>query len=191
MRIIGGRAKGRRLHSPAKGAKFANQRIRPTSDRAREALFNIIGSEIDKATVLDLYAGTGALGLEAMSRGAELAVFVDHSNSAIQIISKNIDLCGFSDKALIIKRDLSKGLSFLAKEIRGSTFHVVFVDPPYRKELSCFMLKELSKSSLLVPQALVVIEENALAELPDEVENLILVDRRRYGETGFWLFRLN
>jgi 16S rRNA (guanine966-N2)-methyltransferase len=190
LRIIGGRVKGRRLRTPAKNkTKGANQLIRPTADRAREALFSIIGREIEKATVLDLYAGTGALGLEAISRGAKLAVFVDSSTAAIQIINKNINLCGFSEKTLIFKRDLSKGLSFLAKELPKGTFQVVFVDPPYRKGLSVFMLRELGKSFLLDSQALVVIEEDVFAELPYEVENMTLVDRRHYGETGFWFYR--
>jgi 16S rRNA (guanine966-N2)-methyltransferase len=190
LRIIGGRVKGRRLRTPAKNkTKGANQLIRPTADRAREALFSIIGREIEKATVLDLYAGTGAMGLEAISRGAELAVFVDSSTAAIQIIIKNINLCGFSEKTLIFKRDLSKGLSFLAQELPKGTFQVVFVDPPYRKGLSIFMLRELGKSSLLDSQALVVIEEDVFAELPYEVENMTLVDRRHYGETGFWFYR--
>jgi 16S rRNA (guanine966-N2)-methyltransferase len=190
LRIIGGRVKGRRLRTPAKNkTKGANQLIRPTADRAREALFSIIGREIEKATVLDLYAGTGALGLEAISRGAELAVFVDTSTAAIQIITKNINLCGFSEKTLIFKRNLSKGLSFLAKELPKGIFQVVFVDPPYRKGLSVFMLRELGKSFLLDSQALVVIEEDVFAELPGEVDNMTLVDRRHYGETGFWFYR--
>lgn len=190
MRIIGGRVKGRRLRSPSKNkTKGSTQLIRPTADRAREALFNIIGREIEKAAVLDLYAGTGAMGLEAISRGAELAVFVDSSTAAIQIINKNINLCGFSEKTLIFKRDLSQGLSFLAKELPKGTFQVVFVDPPYRKGLSAFMLRELGKSFLLDSPALVVIEEDVFTELPNKVDNVTLVDRRRYGETGFWFYR--
>jgi 16S rRNA (guanine966-N2)-methyltransferase len=189
LRIIGGRAKGRRLQSPSKNKTSHTQLIRPTADRAREALFNVIGREIEKVTVLDLYAGTGALGLEAMSRGAESAVFVDKSTAAIQIINKNISLCGFSDKTLICRRDLSKGLSFLAKELPGEVFQVVFVDPPYRKGLSVFMLRELAKASLLDSQALVVIEDDTLVEFPNEVENVTLIDRRHYGDTGFWFYR--
>jgi 16S rRNA (guanine966-N2)-methyltransferase len=190
LRIIGGRVKGRRLQSPAMSkTKGANQPIRPTADRAREALFSIIGREIEGAKVLDLYAGTGALGLEALSRGADRVVFVDNNASALQIIRKNIELCGFYDQTAIFKQDLSKGLSLLTKDLSGETFQVVFVDPPYWKGLSDFMLKELAKSSLLVSQPLIVIEEDARAELPDAVENLTLIDRRRYGETGFWFYR--
>jgi len=190
LRIIGGKARGRRLQTPSKSsAKHPGRLIRPTADRAREALFSIIGRKIANATVLDLYAGTGALGLEALSRSAERAVFVDNSLQAVQIIHKNIGLCGFSDRALVLKWDLSKGLSFLAKSLPGTTFSIVFVDPPYRKGLSAEMLSELVGSDFLSPEALVVVEEDALAELPTRVADLTLVDQRRYGETGFWFYR--
>ena len=190
MRIIGGKARGRRLYTPSKNtAKFAGQSIRPTADRAREALFSIIGREIENATVLDLYAGTGALGMEALSRSAEQAVFIDNSLHAVQIIHKNIDICGFSDRALVLKWDLSKGLSFLAQKLPGTTFSIVFADPPYRKGLAAGMLTELAGSGLLCPDALVVVEEDAVEALPEQVAQLVLVDQRRYGETGFWFYR--
>ena len=191
MRIIGGRRKGRRLQTPSKDrAKYSSRLIRPTADRAREALFSIMGNEVEGATVLDLYAGTGALGLEALSRSAELAVFVDNSTKAVQIISKNIELCGFSDRTFVFKRDLLKGLSFLTKGLPETTFSVVFVDPPYRQGFSAVMLEKLASSSLLSPHALVVIEEDAaLTGLPAQVADLALVDQRSYGETGFWFYR--
>jgi len=192
LRIIGGKVKGRRLQTPSKSpAKYPSLLIRPTADRAREALFSIIGREVEGATVLDLYAGTGALGLEALSRGAELAVFVDNSTRAVQIISKNISLCGCSDKTSIFKRDLSKGLSFLTKGLPETFFSLVFVDPPYRKGISEFMLQELANSSLLTTRALIVIEEDIFTEFPDQTGVLSLNDRRRYGDTGFWFYRRN
>jgi len=190
LRIIGGKARGRRLQTPSKSsAGHPWQGIRPTADRAREALFSIIALEVEKATVLDLYAGTGALGLEALSRSAELAVFVDNSPQAIQIIKKNIDLCGFSDRALVLKRDLSKGLSFLRKQLPGIIFSLVFIDPPYRQGLSEGMLQELAEADILTPEALVIIEEDARTQLPPEMAGQFLVDQRRYGETGFWFYR--
>jgi 16S rRNA (guanine966-N2)-methyltransferase len=192
LRIIGGKVKGRRLQTPSKGkAKHSCQPIRPTADKAREALFSIISSEVESAAVLDLYAGTGALGLEALSRGAELAVFVDNNTSAVQVIRRNITLCGFPDNSFVFKRDLSKGLSFLTEGLPEKIFSVVFVDPPYRKGIAAKMLGKLANSSLLSPQALVVIEEDAFAELPTQVAGLTLVDRRRYGDTGFWFYRRN
>lgn len=190
MRIIGGKAKGRRLRTPSKStAKYSDQNIRPTADRAREALFNILGRVVANATVLDLYAGTGALGLEALSRSAEQAVFVDKSPQAIQIIKQNIALCGFSDKTTVLKRDLAKGLTFLNKQLPGLAFSLVFVDPPYRKGLSAAMLQELAESTILLPESLVIIEDDAFTELPAQVAELCRVDYRRYSETGFWFYR--
>ena len=111
MRIIAGTAKGRRLFSP--GRHKNNLRIRPTSDRARESLFNILGPlPVKGARVLDLFAGTGALGLEALSRGAEQAVLVDNDSGAITLIHKNITICGFSERTSVLRRDLMKGLFF-------------------------------------------------------------------------------
>ncbi len=190
MRIIGGKARGRRLQAlSGSTAKHSRHLIRPTADRAREALFSIIGREVEKATVLDLYAGTGALGLESLSRSAEHAVFVDNSLQAIQVINKNIELCGFSDRTLVLKWDLSNGLSFVEKIRPGATFSIVFVDPPYRKGLSTVMLHELATSGLLFSEALVVVEEDASIELPAQAAALTLVDHRQYGDTGFWFYR--
>ncbi len=151
MRIIGGTAKGRRLQTPPKSTAKRTGRpvIRPTADRAREALFSIIGSEVENGEVLDLFAGTGALGLEALSRGARSAVFVDKNSQSIKLIQKNIELCGFSDKSSVIKRDLAKSLSFLEKILPGKEFSLIFIDPPYKKGLSLNMIKELSSGSLV------------------------------------------
>jgi len=193
LRIIGGTARGRRLQTPAKSTANhrSQQKIRPTSDRSREALFNIIGGEVEGATVLDLYAGTGALGLEALSRAAKQAVFVDKNPKALQIINKNIELCGFSDRTLVLKRDLSKGLYFLLKHLPDIVFSIIFIDPPYRKGMAVTTLQEIVKTTFLLTGALVVVEEDALADLPPKVAELNLVDQRRYGETGFWLYRKN
>ena len=178
------------MRTPSKSnAKYSSPLIRPTADRAREALFNIIGREFKDVAVLDLYAGTGALGLEALSRFAQRAVFVDNNPQAIQLIEKNIDLCGFSDRTLVLKRDLSKGLIFLEKQLPEIRFSVIFIDPPYRKGFSAKMLHEVGKTNLLSTDVLVVIEEDAQAELPPGVKELKLVDQRRYGGTGFWLYR--
>jgi len=190
LRIIGGKVKGRRLQTPSRStAKTAGLLIRPTADRAREALFNIIGSEVEKATVLDLYAGTGALGLEALSRGASFAVFVDKSANAVQIIRKNIALCDFSANTGIIQGDASKSFGFLVKKFPEAFFSMVFVDPPYRKGLAAATLQELAKSPILASRPLVVIEEDVQIEFPDEISGLHLNDRRKYGDTRFWFYR--
>ena len=178
------------MQAPSKStAKSSGLSIRPTADRAREALFSIIGQEVKGSAVLDLFAGTGALGLEALSRSALQVVFVDNSPQSIQLIGKNIALCGFSDRALVLQRDLSKGLYFLEKQLPEIKFNIIFVDPPYRRGLSEIMLHELVKTNLLFYDGLVIAEEDALSELPTSVLELRQVDQRRYGDTGFWIYR--
>ena len=185
MRIIAGTTKGRRLHTPAKSSR----RIRPTADRAREAVFSIIGSEVKRAAVLDLYAGTGALGLEALSRGADSAVFVDLHNESLELINKNIDLCGFSERSQLVRRDLTKGLSFLEQISPAKGYDLIFIDPPYGKELASKALSDLGNTKLLTKDTLVIAEEESAAIFAEEYNGLRLFDRRRYGDTGFWLFR--
>ncbi|MDP2107041.1 MAG: RsmD family RNA methyltransferase, partial [Desulfobulbaceae bacterium] len=110
MRIIAGQAKGRRLAAPG---ERSGKTIRPTADRAREALFSILGWDLMReAAVLDLFAGTGALGLEALSRGANKAVFVDNNPLAIDLILQNITICGFADRSHVAHHNLMKGLAF-------------------------------------------------------------------------------
>ena len=193
MRIVGGTAKGRRLQTPSKSSAGPRDSllIRPTADRAREALFSIIGKAVEGAAVLDLFAGTGALGLEALSRGAQSAVFVDKSSRSIDLIRKNVELCGFSEKAIIIKRDLAKSLSFLEKLLPGKEFSIVFIDPPYRKTLCLKILKELSSGNILASSGIVVAEDDSGNELPESIGSLNMFDRRKYGDTGFWLYRAN
>lgn len=185
MRIIAGTAKGRRLQTPAKSSR----RIRPTADRAREALFSIIGAEVVGATVLDLYAGTGAMGLEALSRGAASAVFVDLHNEALSLIGKNIELCGFADRARVVRRDLTKGFLFLEQTAPATGFDLVFIDPPYGKALASRALVGLADLKLLAENTLVIAEEESGAVFVETYQGLRLCDRRRYGDTGFWLFR--
>jgi 16S rRNA (guanine966-N2)-methyltransferase len=204
LRIISGSARGLKLKGPH------GQAIRPTSDRAREALFNIIGSRVQDALVLDLFAGTGALGLEALSRGARHVTFVDNSPDALVLIKNNLQLFqkiatskqgestpaegGLSlssrKPASVIKCDLRKELCFINKErkVLPSCFDLIFLDPPYAKELSLQTLTYLDKSAFLAEQGLLVVEDHAEVELPEAFSTLIIVDKRRYGDTGFWFY---
>ncbi len=187
MRIIGGVAKGRKLFTP--GSRFKGPVVRPTSDRAREAVFNILGQSVLEARVLDLFAGTAAMGLEALSRGACSAVFVEKHPVALGLAQKNIELCGFSDKSLLVKGDLSKGLFFLRRIIPEAVFSLVFLDPPYKSGLTLEILTELAASDFLCPEAVVVAEASSGSELPAALGDLLLFDSRRYGEAGFWFYR--
>lgn len=183
MRIIGGMARGRRLSSPG------SNRIRPTTDRAREALFNIVGPGVVDTVVLDLFAGTGALGLEAISRGAQKVVFVDSRDQAVNLIRRNIELCGFSNRSLVLQRDLACGLAFLSKTCPVAGFDLIFADPPYGFDLGGLILEGITEVGLVAPDGLIVVEDKAKTVLPTEVGNLRLSDQRQYGDTGFWFFR--
>lgn len=185
MRIIAGTARGRRLCSPGTGMR----NIRPTADRAREALFSILGREVVGARVLDLFAGTGALGLEALSRGAESALFVDKSQSALRLIVKNIQLCGFWEKSVVLQRDLTRSLSFLQPYATASGFSLVFIDPPYKTRLAEPVMLELGKGKIVRTGGLVVAESSSEGQLLEEISCFSLQDKRVYGEAGFWFYK--
>lgn len=162
---------------PVKGLE-----IRPTSDRVREAVFDRIGQDLRGLQVVDLFAGTGALGLEALSRGAERAVFVDRAALALRLIEKNLDRCGLLHSASMIRHDLRRGLPrrLLTAAPRET---LVFLDPPYRQGLVPPVLVELEKSPMLAPGSLIV-AETARDETPTvPTGSLQLLDSRRYGDT--------
>ncbi len=176
MRIVGGRLRGRALKGPASDS------IRPTSDRLRESLFNILAHAYDApaegARVIDLFAGTGALAIEALSRGAAMALLVDQGAEAAAIIRANIEALGLEGAARLLRRDARK----LGLAPEDERYGLAFLDPPYGKGLAPPALKALREGGWLEPQALIVIEEAAEAEvaLP---EGFILREARRFGDT--------
>ncbi len=186
MRIISGSARGRKLLAP--GQRFGDS-VRPTSDRAREAIFNILAGRVAGARVVDLFAGTGALGLEALSRGAVLALFVDAQRSVVDLIERNIELCGFCERATVLQRDLARGLAFLAPLKPAGGFDLVFLDPPYASTLAQRVLASLAEGNFLGAKGIVVLEDAAAAQYPQTVGQLACFDQRRYGEAGFWLYQ--
>lgn len=168
--------------------------IRPTSDRAREALFNILGTSIQGAKVLDLFAGTGALGLEAFSRHAAFVVFVDNSPLALELMKRNINLCLNSYKGnceiRVIRHDLTKNLPLKKLPLATrSGFDIIFADPPYAKGISLAMIHSVDKNRLLADNGMLIIEERSDMALPSQFSRLCLIDQRVYGETGFWLYK--
>jgi len=190
LRIISGIARGRKLAAPPQHENS----IRPTSDRAREALFNILGPRVKHAKVLDLFAGTGALGLESFSRNASLVIFVDNSQLSLNLIKKNIDLClkGYNgdNEFRIIRHDLTKSLpSYKLSYGLDSGFDLIFADPPYSKNISCSTLNSLNNSSLLAHNGLLIVEERFDVVLPQNLSKISLVDKRVYGETAFWFYK--
>jgi len=189
MRIISGSAKGRRLFSPAD----RSHDIRPTSDRAREALFSILGTKTRDSCVLDLFAGTGALGCEALSRGAQFVTFVDISKKALVLVQQNISLIPTGeDRSRIIRHDLRRYLPLPLADIKGDClFDLVFADPPYRRGFTEKILHNLDNCSVLSDEVLVIVEEQKSIDLDIKLNNLILDDRRCYGDTSFSFFIRN
>ncbi|PIE56277.1 MAG: 16S rRNA (guanine(966)-N(2))-methyltransferase RsmD [Desulfobulbus propionicus] len=187
MRLTGGIACGCRLASPGSRAV-----TRPTSDRVREALFSILASRVTEAKVLDLFAGTGALGLEALSRGAHSAVLVDRSREAHRLMTRNLAHCLKTSRAKILGLDIRK-TSFTTELIRslppGHCFDLVFIDPPYEKNLATTTLKMVENAHILSPDALVILEERYTLQPPTlSGSTLTLSDHRNYGETGIWFY---
>jgi 16S rRNA (guanine966-N2)-methyltransferase len=184
MRIIAGTARGRRLAAPGSRTR----EIRPTSDRAREALFSILADRVRGARVLDLFAGTGALGLEALSRGAASVLFVDQGRAALTLLHKNIELCGFWEKSVVMQRDLTRSLSFLQPAAPAGGFSLVFSDPPYQSKQAERIIRELGRVEAVSPGGMLVAEASAADLLPESVPPFFLADRRVYGEAGFWFY---
>jgi 16S rRNA (guanine966-N2)-methyltransferase len=182
MRVVGGRLKGRNLASPA------SRDIRPTADRLRESVFNIVihayDNPIEGARVLDLFAGTGALGIEAISRGAAFALFVDNGTEARALLRNNVEALGLGGVTKVFRRDATN----LGPAHPVEPFALVFLDPPYAKGLAENALVSLRDGAWLKPSALLVVEEAKAAafKAPDGFEEL---ERRAYDDTEFVFLR--
>jgi 16S rRNA (guanine966-N2)-methyltransferase len=178
VRIIAGEFRGRRLVSPR------GRSIRPTADRVREAIFNIISMHLAGARVLDLYAGTGALGLEALSRGAAGAVFIDQNVAAVRLIHENIRLCGVQDRTRVIHQPIGQALKILAAGRGGpELFDMVFLDPPYGKGLLQAVLIELTELEIVAPECLAIAEHHESESLPMAGGGWFKIRERKYGDT--------
>jgi 16S rRNA (guanine966-N2)-methyltransferase len=185
VRVIAGTAKGRRLISP-KGS-----RIRPTSDKVKEALFNMLNGitgSLSGFAVLDIFAGTGNLGIEALSRGAAEAVFIDNHRDSIALVKKNLDLTGFSDRSRVVLREAVAALRIL--EETNSPFQLIFLDPPYHHEILERVLEYLASSSLVDENTLVVAEFSPKEKLETSFGLLREFDRRTYGDTSLAFFTI-
>jgi 16S rRNA (guanine966-N2)-methyltransferase len=175
VRVISGHLRGRRL-----GA-VPGLATRPTTDRTREALFNILGPSVADCKVLDLFAGTGALAIEALSRGAQSALLVDNNKTALATIRKNIATCGLADVATVRHFDLRRRLSLLGTY--SNYFDLVFMDPPYHRRLVESTLDRLHTSGALAQEALIVVEHHVDEAFTPGEAFFKLEDRRRYGKT--------
>ena len=153
MRIIGGDRRSKKL-IPVPGLT-----TRPTSDRVKETLFNIIQAHVRDAFVLDLFSGTGALGIEALSRGAEHCLFIDNEKNALETCRKNIAACNYGDKSTVIQWDITRSLNCLSRHTKA--LELIFIDPPYKKGLADLALTHLIHVGAMSPDALVVVEHAA------------------------------
>jgi 16S rRNA (guanine966-N2)-methyltransferase len=174
LRIIGGLLKGRRLAG-------VRGQIRPTADRVREAIFNILDPDVNDSQVLDLFAGTGALGIEALSRGARNAVFVENQKSALHILQRNLVNCGLTQVSRVLPLPAGKGLPRLAAA--GEQFSLVFLDPPYGYGIPDTILLLLAQKNLVIPDGRIIVEHSRREELAAVYQHLVRSDQRRYGAT--------
>ena len=186
MRVIAGDARGRQLFAPK------SLRVRPTADRVKEALFSILLSRLGEFTgmrVLDIFAGTGNLGIEALSRGAGYAVFIDSHRESAEVIRKNLELTRFTEQSKVVVQDAAGALKWLA---RGEPpFHLILLDPPYHEGHTRNVLELLSTSPLIDQGTTVVAEFSSKEEVPRSFGRLQESERRIYGDTALSFLTLS
>lgn len=182
VRVIGGEAKGRRLFSP-KG-----QGTRPTAVRVREALFNILAGSIAGASFLDLFAGTGAVGIEALSRGAAHATFVEKDRSTARLLRQNLQRCGFVGCSTVLVQDAHVGLASLGR--RRGKFTIIFADPPYRQVSLPQVVGWVGQTGVLAEGGVLVVEHRSgwAPDMESEGPKLQFKRSKRYGDTALYFF---
>lgn len=185
MRIISGKARGTKLFT------LDGLNTRPTLDRVKEPLFNILNFKLEDSVVLDLFAGSGALGLEAISRGAKQAIFSENNREAKKIIEKNIDKTKFTDSVLLINNDYKNALSIVSE--KNIKCDVVFIDPPYKTDLIKNALEEILKKDILNEDAIIVLETDEPERIEQDIANLDfeIIDNRKYGRVSLFFLRQN
>lgn len=183
MRVISGQAKGRRIKAPKGRA------LRPTADRVKEALFNILPNDLSGYRVLDLFAGTGSLTLEALSRGAAEGRLIDTSREARKAIHQNLQALGLSQRAKLWQAPVLRSIRLLSR--KGETFDLIFVDPPYERGLVEPTLRAIAQGGILQACGRVIVEHSAREEVAAQYGPLSLLDQRRYGATLLSFFGLS
>jgi RNA methyltransferase, rsmD family len=174
VRVISGSARGLKLNTPG------DDRVRPTTDRVKESMFNIIQDWVYDSQVLDLFAGSGALGIEALSRGASQAVFCDNSLDSIKIIKSNIEKARVADRSQIVSGDFKRCLRDM--EAKNQSFDMIFVDPPYYEGLFEEVLDTISSCKILKKDGMVIVEHDAKKPI-GQVEGLEVYKEKKYGIT--------
>lgn len=177
MRIISGSRRGKKLIG------FEGEKIRPTTDRVKESIFNIIAAYVPRANVLDLFGGSGALSFEALSRGADSAVIVDISGESLDVIRKNADMLDFGEKCSIVKSDAAAYLDGTKKK-----FDIIFLDPPYNKGFIEPVLEKIAKRGILADEGIIMLESDT-TDMHDDIEGLVIDRQRKYGRTYITVYK--
>lgn len=181
MRIIGGKAKGRRIVIPA------GREIRPSLQIVRKSIFDSLGEEVKEARILDLFAGAGSLGLEALSRGSQEVTFVDKNRKVIKNLRENANLLGFHKQTRLVNADAIKSLHRLWKN--GIEYDIVFADPPYTSNLVSKTVEALAVCDILRTGGVMIIEHPKHIDLPSKIGSLMLWKMKEFGETHVSFFR--
>lgn len=180
MRVISGSQKGKLLKA------VPGNQTRPTTDKVKEAIFNMIGPYFSGGIGLDLFAGSGGLGIEGLSRGLEKVIFVDRDTSAFQTIKANIHTCGFEEQSELYRNDSERALKAILK--RNLRFDVIFLDPPYKKQKLISVLEIINENSLISESGYVICEHSSDIQLPEYVGRLQLIKKAQYGIIGISIF---
>lgn len=181
VRIIAGKARGRKLIPPA------TMETRPTLDRVKESMFNIIQNYILDAVVVDVFAGTGSLGLEAASRGAKEVYLVDRSKDAFSLLKQNIENLNFEDTCYALNKDSYEALRYLAD--KKKIFDVIFIDPPYCREMIPEAIKIVHDKKILSKDGIIVTKIDSIEEIYEGYEDITLIKSKKYGNTTICLYK--
>jgi len=181
MRITGGKKGGIRLSA------FPEKLIRPTRDMVREAVFNSLGDKIKGASFLDIFSGTGSVGIEALSRGAGKAVFIEKERKAVAVIKKNLQIADFKEDARLICDDFEKALKRLEKE--NKSFDIIYCDPPYASDYYSKCLGEIGAGKIFCAEGTLILEAFKKKKLPEKKGKLELTREKLYGDTRILYYR--
>lgn len=182
MRIISGTGRGKRLKAPE------GLNTRPTSDKVKESVFNIIQSYIMDSNVLDLFSGSGSLGIEALSRGASHCMFIEKNRDSYKIIKENIKSSGFEDRSELYLNDAYVALDLMGK--KGKKYDVVFLDPPYSKEMVPLAIQKLYENDIVDKDGIIISEHDDKEVIPEKVSGFINTRTKKYGRTIICIWKM-
>lgn len=183
MRVIAGDYKGRRLDC------IEGMEIRPTTDKVKESLFNILGNAVIDSAFLDLFSGTGGIGIEALSRGAKYVVFIDANIKSIKVLKGNLDHLNIKDNVEVFHTDYTTAISKLYKYKKQ--FDIIFIDPPYRVGTAESALEEIDKNSILSQSGVIIVEHDSKEDMPQSVGKLYLYRIKQYGNTALSFYSID